>query len=73
MFLLCEWDNVWLINFDLDRYIPMLISRMIISLKKVASSRETHLAIDTMGAVPTVPQGDYTSRQAEAIRLSTFQ
>lgn len=33
----------WLINSDSTRFIPMMITRMIISLKKVASSRQPYL------------------------------
>ena len=36
-------SDVWLINSDLVRFIPMMIARIIISLKKVASSRQPYL------------------------------
>lgn len=64
---------MWLINLNLDRYIPMMISRMIISLKKVASSGQTHMGPDVPTVIPMSLQDTYTPHRVENIHLSTFK
>ena len=73
MLLVCMATNAWLINSDLGRYIPMMISRMIMSLKEVASSRETHLVMDIPSALPMNLQDSYAPHRVESIRLSTLK
>lgn len=70
--LVCTITNTWLIDSDPHRYIPIMISRMIIALKKVASSRQAHRGV---GALPTNLQDSYTPHRAEneSIRLSTYK
>ena len=52
MLLVCAIKNTMLISFGLYRFMPIMISRMIISLKKVASSRQAHVNVDVSGAFP---------------------
>ena len=62
--------DAWLIDSDLDRYIPMMISRMIISLKKVTSSRKTYMGMEIPASLAMSPQDSYAPHLVESIQLS---
>ena len=63
--------NTRLINSDLDSYVPMMISRMIISLKKVACKQETPSSVDVniIGSLPMHSQYSCTPHPVESIQL----
>ena len=62
-----------LINSGLDRYIPMMISRMIISLKKVACSKQTHIGgVELSNPLETNLQNSYAPHPVDSIRLNKF-
>lgn len=69
MFLVRETTNAWLTDFGLNRYIPMMISRMIISLKKAACFK-THIIMDDQNSLPMNLQDYHRSHREESIRLS---
>jgi hypothetical protein len=59
--------DAWLIDLDLARLVPMMICRMIISLKKVAGSRQPQ---DT---IQTNLQDTYSRRPVDNIPLSVLK
>ena len=63
--------NAWLIDLDSIRFIPMMIGRIIISLKKVASSQHRQLSIEVPTGSRSNPQ-DTNSRPVENIQLSVL-
>ena len=63
----------WLINSDSTRFIPMMITRMIISLKKVASSRPPRLDMKAPIGLPTKLQDTRSPRTPDDIQLSEFR
>jgi len=54
-------------------YIPMMISRMIMSLKKAASSQQTHMGMDAPNAFPMNSRDSYRPNRVESIRFSTIK
>ena len=61
-----------LINLDFIRFIPMMMNRMILSLKKVVDKPQPHLSMRAPVG-PSVHIHDcYSPRQADGIRLSVF-
>ena len=57
---------------DLIRFIPMMVTRIIISLKKVATERQPYLGLE----VPTVPPTgvqDYCPPNMDIIPLSVLK
>ena len=77
--ILCETifaytiDGTRLIDFDLDRFIPMMMSRMIISLKKAAQSGPPHTSIVLPTLSPTALSDTRSHHTADPIRLSVFK
>jgi len=59
-----------LTNLDLNRFIPLMICRLIMSLKKAATSHPTHISIE----VPTETPVTYQDTQGtESIQLSEIK
>jgi len=54
-------------------FIPMMITRMMISLKRAASSRQLHLDLEVPSGLPTSSQGGHSSRTVDGILLSVFK
>ena len=52
------------------RFIPMMVTRMTISLKKVASSQQPYLDMDVPSGLPTDLEDNPSPRTAGGIRLS---
>ena len=65
--------DAWLTDLDLFRLIPMIISRMIVSLKKAASSRQPHMSMGIPTGLPMNPQDTSSSRSVGGIQLSVFR
>ena len=68
--------NMWrhgLIHSNTTRFIPMMVTRMIISLKKAASSRQLYLDLEVRTGSPAAPQRSHSSRAAEGVRLSVLR
>ena len=74
IFFIVTTTNVRLTNLDPPRYIPMMISRMIISLKKVATTRQTYMGMDAANVLPTHECNSHTPHRVEreTFPLSTF-
>ena len=63
-----------LTEFDLDRLIPVMISRTIISVKKVASSHQPlHMSAELLDGPPVTLQDACNPHSTEAIQLSVFK
>lgn len=62
----------WLINLDLDRFIPMMVSRMIMSLKKVATSQRLYATAELPIEQPT-DTDPCIPPAADGIQLSLFK
>ena len=60
MFRVHTITNQSLIDFYPDRFMPMMISRMIISLKKVAAKQRSNVDVEIPTGLPTTNTG-YTS------------
>jgi len=72
--LACTITDVWLIDCDLARVIPVMITRMIISLKKVASSGQPHASTDVLqSGLPTNLRDIYSFRPTDSMQLSVFK
>lgn len=63
----------WLTNFDITRLIPMMIARVIISLKKVASERQSYLGSEVPPISPVNLQGGRFTKAADGIPLSVLE
>jgi hypothetical protein len=73
MLLVFTLTNAWLTDPDLDRYIPMRISRMIISLKKVACSPQAFVGVDIPSALLTNSRDTHAPHAAASIQLAQFK
>ena len=62
-----------LIDLDPVRLIPMMVSRIVISLKKFASERRGHLSVDVPSKMPMSVQDGYNSHPVEGIPLSVLK
>ena len=58
---------------DLDRFIPMMICRTIISLKKVASTRQLHMSIELPSGLPANLRDIHTHHATGNIQLSVLR
>lgn len=65
--------GVWLRNLDSVRFIPMMIARMIISLKEVASSRPLYLDPEMPSGSSTYFQDGHSPRVVGGIPLSVLK
>ena len=66
-------SGVWLINLDIIRFIPIMVARIVISLKKAAGSRQTRLGPEVPNRFPIGLQDTYPSRAVEGIPLGVFR
>ena len=57
----------------LVRLIPMMMGRMIISLKEVANEQRSHPSVDIPSRFPTDVQESYFPRVGDGIPLSQFK
>lgn len=73
MFLARTMGNVWLIHSDLARFMPMMITRMFISLRKVASSQRRRLDLEVPAGSPTHLQDGYSPRAVNIIPLPVLK
>jgi hypothetical protein len=73
MLLVCTMASVWLIDLDHDRFIPMMTSRMIMALKKAASSRQTRMDLELPTSLPVSLQDTCPSHRVESIQLSNIK
>ena len=64
---------VWLSDPALVRLIPMMITRMIISLKKVASERQPHPYLEAPSALPMGSHNGHSIRATDDIPLSVLE
>lgn len=62
-----------LIISDLFRFIPMMLARMIISLKKVASLQQLHLDPEILSGSPAQLQDGYSTRMVGTIPLAVLE
>ena len=60
-------------DLDFVSFIPMMMARTIISLKRVTISRESHLILEVPGELPTYPQDVHFLHPVTEIRLSVFK
>ena len=73
IFFACKMGDARLIDFGLVRLIPVMISRMTISLKKVASMQEAYMSLEIPTGVPTNLQDTHSPRPTDNIRLSLLK
>ena len=66
-------NDVWLIDLDPIRFIPMMIVRIIISLKEVARSRRCHPHLDIPNGLPMNLRDTRSPRTPDDIRSSEFR
>lgn len=64
---------MWLIDLVLARLVPVMVTRMIISLKKAASSRQPHLDLGVSTGLQMDLQGVYSPHAVDSIPLSVFR
>jgi len=62
----------WLTNLGLDRFVPMMVSRMIMSLKKVATSQRLYATAELPIGQPT-DTDLYIPPAADGIQLSLLK
>jgi hypothetical protein len=65
--------NSWLIDLDLIRLIPLMTTRVIISLKKAAEKPQPDLTFGTLGGSSANATGRFPPRQVDDIPLSVFE
>ena len=74
MFRVRTVTDQWLIDFDPDRFMPMMISRMIITLKKVAVSQQSYVSVEIPTAPSTMNNRNVPSiHPMDDIQLSTLK
>lgn len=62
-------SDAQLTDSNLFRFIPMMISRMVISLKKAAGERQPHLGLEVPSVVPINLQDVQYLRGVDGIQL----
>ena len=71
--LACTTSNARLVtDMDLIRFIPMMVTRIIISLKKVATERQPYLGPEVPTEPPTGVHDYYSPNVADIVPLSTL-
>jgi len=62
-----------MIDMDPTRFIPMMVTRIIISLKKVATERQPYLGPEIPTAPPTGAQDYHSPHVVDTIPLSALK
>lgn len=66
-------SDAWLIDLDPFRLIPMMIVRVIISLKKAASQRQSYSGLEAPSMLSMNLQGGYSTHAVDGIPLSALE
>jgi hypothetical protein len=73
MFLARTTPDSWLIDLDLTRLIPLMTTRVIVSLKKAADKPQSNLNYGTLSGPSTNAINRYPPRGADDIPLSVLE
>jgi len=65
--------DVCVTDLDLARLIPMIISRIIVSLKKAASSRPLTMSLEIPTGLPMSLEDTRSPHTMDTVRLSVFE
>lgn len=65
--------GTWLMYLDLVRFIPVMMTRTILSLKKATNLRELHLSLEDPSELPMHLQDGHSPRRVAGIQLSLFK
>ena len=63
----------WLIDPAFVRLIPMMVTRMVVSLRKFASERQPHPLLEAPNALPMGSQNGHSPRAVDGIPLSVLK
>lgn len=73
MISVCTIADTWLMDLDFDRFIPMIICRMAMSLKRVANTQQSHMSVGTLPGLPEDSQNAHPPHAVDNIKLSTLK